>query len=117
MLSSNQTKLRLYVQSRKVPVGLTEFSRATPLGYWYTAQSPVRAVVYEQVLDDAQKRLVEEARQLSCNAGITLEVVDLGRMSALRRTFVSRIVGRGLTAVASGPGDTSRIPDQTKTLS
>lgn len=101
MLPSSPGKLRLFVESRKVPVGMTTFSRPSAVGPWTYSQSPVMAVLYGRVLDDSQARLVEEARQLSCSTGMGLEVVDLGKMSAIRRAFMSRFFGPGL-AVVSG---------------
>src|SRR5574340_416743 len=98
MLSSNQARLRVFVKSQRVPVGVAEFSTTAPVGQWGISQSPARAVLYGWTLDGEQARLVEEARQLSSSTGVDLEVVDLGRMNALRRAFTSRFIGPGPAA-------------------
>lgn len=110
-MSVSQAKLRLFVKSQKVPVGFTEFSRVVPAGPWAPLKSPVRAVLYDRVLDGEQTKLVAEARQFSSRAGLELEVVDLGKMSWLRQILVSRSIGRGLpaalpsvTPASGGPG-------------
>ena len=117
MLSRNPATLRLFVKSKRVPVGFAEFSRSTLIGPWAYSQSPVRAVLYEQVLDDSQARLVEEARQLSCSAGMDLEVIDLGRMSAIRRAFVSRFVGPHPTVISRDRIPASAISRASQALS
>jgi hypothetical protein len=89
MQACNPARLRLFVRSRRVPVGHTEFSKYAPIGAWAVSQSPTRAVRYERVLDAEQAKMVAEAKSLSCRAGLDLEVVDLGRMNALRRLFLS----------------------------
>ena len=86
-------KLRVFVRSRKVPVGLTEFTRPVMNGLWILSQSSARAVVYESVLDESQAKLLEEARRLSDSSGLDLEVVDLGKMGLFRRLFWSRLIG------------------------
>ena len=58
MLSCSPAKLRVFVKSRRVPVGVAEFSTATPFGQWGFSQSPARAVLYGRALDDEQARLV-----------------------------------------------------------
>lgn len=104
MVECNPAKLRLFVKSQTVPAGLTQFSRATATGPWTVSQSPVRAVVYEHVLDDSQAGLVAEARRLSNSSGLDLEVVDLGRMGVLQRIFWSRFIGPGPVATSTGLG-------------
>jgi hypothetical protein len=97
-------KLRVFVRSRKVPVGLTEFSMPTVTGSWILSQSPVRAVVYANVLDDAQESLVSEAQRLACSSGLDLEVVDLGKMGVLQRILWSRIIWPASNATSTGLG-------------
>ncbi len=117
MLSCSPAKLRVFVKSQRVPIGVADFSTATPVGQWGLSRSPTRAVLYGRTLDDEQARLVEDARQLSSSNGVDLEIIDLGRMGALRRAFTSRFIGPGL-ATASAAGGTGPMASSTiRTLS
>lgn len=104
MMKCNPGQLRLFVKSQKVPIGIMEFSRPTTSGLWALSQQSTRAVVYGQMLDETQARLVEDARRLSEKSGLCLEVVDLSKMSFLRRVFWSRIVGAGPTITSANLG-------------
>ena len=110
--SRSPAKLKLFVKSKKVPVGVREFSVPSARGPWGASQSHIRAVVYEVILDDAQTRLMEEAKLLSNGSGLRLEVVDLGRMNPLKRLFWSRILGPGLNPSlgSPAPAPTERLP-------
>jgi len=102
-MECNVGKLRLFIKSKKVPVRMTEFSRPTAIGPWIVSHSPVRAVVYESILDDSQTRLVADAKRLADSSGLDLEVVDLAKMGLLRRTVWARLVGPSLTGTFSAP--------------
>ena len=58
-----------------------------------------RSVVYDYVLDEGERRILEEVRQVAENSGLPLEVVDLGRAGPF-----SRIVSRLLKRLGEGPG-------------
>lgn len=104
MLPSSQARLRVFVKSQRVPVGVAEFSTAIPVGQWALSHSPARAMLYSRALDDEQTKLVEEARQLSSSSGVDLDVVDLGRVGALRRVFMYRFIGLGPAASPAARG-------------
>ncbi len=89
--------LKVFVKSRKVPVALTEFSKPAVSVPWLIPQpaTKVTTVVFANVLDDAQKKLVEDARLLSSKSGLDLEVVDLAKGSLLRRLFAGLLYGTG----------------------
>ncbi len=114
-MDHNPGKLRVFVRSRRVPVGITEFTRLQPITHNVAGTVRARTLVYENVLDDSQARLVAEAKRLADSSGLDLELVDLGRMGLIRRIFWSRIIwpaptttstGLGLVASASPPSCT-----------
>ena len=91
-------KVRVVVRSTRVPVGLTQFtmpltqftvSGSSPAGFPMNTQ--VRSMVFANVLDPAQQRLLEEARHLAEASCLDLEVVDLQKQNVLRRA-VSRLL-------------------------
>lgn len=88
----------MVVHSREVPVKTIQVRTpsAGPGGSILTTVST--AIVYERVLDDKQKAILEGARSLSAATGLDLEVVDAGKMGALSRVF-SSLAGRGSVSV------------------
>ncbi len=48
-----------------------------------------RAIVYDYVLDETQKLVLKEARELARERNLTLKVTDLSRQGFLRRIVAS----------------------------
>jgi len=101
-------KIRVIVRSRRVPSGtldLTEPVYSTSGMLMGTRRN--RLVTYDDVLDDAHKKAIEEGRRLSCDLGLDLEVVDAARRGILGRVRSS--LGRG-----HGRGPTLEITPSSK---
>ena len=85
---SSSGKVKVVVRSRRVPVRTVEFAThpilpvgtySTPIGNFSSAGlRRERVVVYESVLDEDQRRAVDEGQRLACNLGLEMEVIDLG---------------------------------------
>jgi hypothetical protein len=45
--------------------------------------------VQENVLDDKQQQMVDEARSIACTLGVALEVKDVGKQNVFSRVFKS----------------------------
>jgi hypothetical protein len=87
-------KVRVIVRSRKVPsrtIDLTEPVYSTSGMLMGTRRN--RLVVYEDVLDDAHKKAIEEGRRLSCDLGLELEVVDRSKAGLFRRLLTTMVGG------------------------
>jgi len=84
-MSPRRGPVRLIVKSRRVPVALTEIEFPQTTSYGVVSTMKKRSVVYDYVLDEGERRIVEEVRQAAENSGLTLEVVDLGRAGTLSR--------------------------------
>lgn len=88
-------KVRVEVKSRRVPVRTVEFVThpILPIGTISTSVGSFsgpglrreRVVVYESVLDEEQRRAIDEGHRLACNLGLELEVVDKSKSSLLGR--------------------------------
>jgi hypothetical protein len=89
-------KVRVVVRSTRVPVGLSMFTMPGQNVMGLSTPTSVRSVVFANVLDGAQQKMLEEARRLAESSCLDLEVVDLGRQNPLRRA-VSKLV-RGTEA-------------------
>ncbi len=98
-ISPRRGPVRLIVKSRRVPVALTEIEFPQTTSYGVVSTIKKRSVVYDYVLDEGERRIVEEVRQAAENSGLPLEVVDLGRAGPF-----SRIVSRLLRRLPGGPG-------------
>ena len=90
-MQSSNGRVRAVVRSSRVPVGLTQFTMLAPSPAGSSVTTAVRSVVYANVLDESQQRLLDEARRLALASDLDLEVVDLGRQNLLRRA-VSRML-------------------------
>lgn len=96
-MSPRRAPLRLIVKSRRVPVALTEFEFPHATSYGVVSTIKKRSIVYDYVLDEGERRILEEVRQAAENSGLPLEVVDLGRagpFSRIVRRLVERLAGR-----------------------
>jgi hypothetical protein len=84
-MSGSERKIRVVINSRKIPTGVAfyDIPLAGPFGKMYKATKQM--TVYERVLDEDQKSMLEEAREFSCVIGVPLEVVDLGSKNLLSR--------------------------------
>jgi len=85
--------IRVFVSSRKVPARRIAIHRPvySPSGVVLGTQTNY-SVVYEKELADSHQRVIEEAKKLSCNLGLTLEVIDRSISSPFRR-LISTITG------------------------
>ena len=86
-------KVRVLVRSRKVPTRTIELRRPlySQSGVMVGTQIS-QAVLYENSFDVSHQRAIEEAKKLSCNLGLDLEVVDRSTWNPLRR-IVSALSG------------------------
>ena len=93
-MQSSNGRLRAVVRSSRVPVGLALFTMPAPSPPGSFMTTSVRSVLYANVLDESQQRLLDDAKRLAQSSGLDLEVVDLGRQNLLRRA-VSRVLHGG----------------------
>ena len=98
-MSPGRGPVRLIVKSRRVPVALTEIEFPQTTSYGVVSTIKKRSIVYDYVLDEGERRIVDEVRQAAENSGLPLEVVDLGRAGTL-----SRIVRKFLVRPTERPG-------------
>jgi hypothetical protein len=92
---SDAGKVKVVVRSRKVPLRTVEFAThpifpvgtySTPVSSpWNSGLRRERVVVYESVLDDEQRRAIDEGQRLARNLGLELEVVDESKFGLLKR--------------------------------
>jgi hypothetical protein len=86
-------KVRVLVRSRNVPTRTITFSRpiislsGLPMG---TQTS--RAVVFETSFDEHNRKAIREAKKLSCNLDLALEIIDRSKLNPLRR-IISAFAG------------------------
>ena len=84
-------RLRLVLKSTKVLVRIedhrTNSGPSNSLTAWngQLFATRRRVVVYDYVYDERQAQALREARELAAKTGLSLEVTDLSRRSALRR--------------------------------
>lgn len=96
---SSSGKVKVVVRSRRVPVRTVEFAThpIMPVGTYSTPVGNLsssvlrreRVVVYESVLDEDQRRAVDEGHRLACNLGLELEVIDESKRSIFKRLWSS----------------------------
>ena len=91
---SGTGRLKVIVHSRRVPTRTIPVGRSAglPLGI-RTRPYITQAVLYEDALEGAHLRAIEEARRVSCDLGLELEVVDLAKLSPLGRLLDGLIRG------------------------
>lgn len=95
MEATKNGRLRLVLRSRKVLARVEDFDSNSVLSNSLMAWngqvfgSRRRVMVYEYVFDERQTQALREARELSEKTGLTLEVTDLSRQSALKRVLRS----------------------------
>ena len=91
-----KNEIRVVVESKKVPSRIVQVkysSHAGSLGL--LPVSVTRSVIiYDYELDEEQSKVLDEARKLSDSSGACLKIVDLARVSGIRRV-VRRIIGGG----------------------
>jgi hypothetical protein len=96
---SGSGKVKVVVRSRRVPVRTVEFAThpILPVGTYSTPIGNMsnsglrreRIVVYESVLDEDQRRAVDEGQRLACNLGLEMEVIDESKLGIFRRMWTS----------------------------
>ncbi len=92
-MSPGRGPVRLVVRSRRVPVALTEIEFSHTTAYGVVSRVKKRSIVYDYVLDEGERRILEEVLQAAENSGLPLEVVDIGRAGPFSR-IVSRLLER-----------------------
>jgi hypothetical protein len=89
-------KLQLVMKSERM-VRIVEFDMPIMTRYGKVGTKK-RATVYEYVFDEGQMRAMSEARKLTNESGLVLEVTDLSRQSGLRRMIRQRLSRISLAA-------------------
>jgi len=106
-------RVKIVVRSRKVPARVIEFQRPILLSSGLAVQSTERRLVYESILDDSQREALEEARRLSRDLGLELEVVDTAKANSIWRTlsrfFSPRRSAPSLILTKSWPSHSSDV--------
>jgi hypothetical protein len=90
-------KLQLVMKSERM-VRIVEFDMPIMTRYGKVGATKKRATVYEYVFDEGQMRAMSEARKLTNESGLVLEVTDLSRQSGLRRMIRQRLSRISLAA-------------------
>ena len=88
-------KIKAVVRSKRIPVGVSVFTMPGPIAMGSRAATSVRTVLYANVLDESQQKILDEARRIARASNLDLEVEDLGRQSALRRAMSRLVHGPG----------------------
>jgi len=93
-------KIRVTVRSRKVPSRTVDFTEPvySTSGVLMGTRSN-RLIIYDDVLDEAQRKAIEEGRKLSCTLGLDLEVIDRSNASLFSRVL-SRLSRDGSTHIS-----------------
>jgi len=94
-------KIRAVVRSTRVPVGMTTFSLPGSIATGQAGATSVRSVIFANVLDESQRRIVDEARRVARASNLELEVVDLARQNPVRRAL-SRLVRGDHAPISQG---------------
>jgi hypothetical protein len=90
---SPEGRVQVFVRSRKVPVRRIAIQRPVYSSSGLIVGTQIHyAIVYDTALDYSHQRAIEEARKLSCNLGLDLEVIDRTAANPLRR-LVSAVRG------------------------
>ncbi len=104
-MSSRRAPIKMVVQSRKVPVGLTDVVLPYTSSYGLTFQTKKRTIRYDYILDEGDRRVLDEVREAAESSGVPLEVIDLGKVGPLTRilrTLLKRVVGEARVLPARG---------------
>jgi len=85
---SLNSKVKVVVKSRRVPVGTVDVSLPSysPSGVFIGLQTR-RAVLYDTSLDTTHRKAIEEGRRLSDTLGLQLEVVDASKSGLFDRVL------------------------------
>jgi hypothetical protein len=99
-MNSRNDRIKVIVRSRKVLTDIvygpvTEFRTLASQGLSPKADVCTRRLIYEQVLDDEQKEIVQHARSLANELGLELDIMDLGKQNFLHR-ILSRVTAHGM---------------------
>lgn len=91
---SESGKVRVIVRSQRIPVRVFEFQQPvySQSGIRLGSETK-RKIIYDTELDAQYLAAIGEARKLSCNLGLELEVVDKGRSGLLGR-FITSLTSR-----------------------
>ena len=90
---SGSGKVKVLVNSKRIPVRTLRTTRpifsysGVPLGN----QESV-GVLYGSSISDSDLRAIDEAKKLSCNLGLDLEIIEMSTVNPLRR-LISAITG------------------------
>ena len=106
-------KVRVVVRSRRVPARLFELNQTMySVSGIRLGTRTNRRVLYSYILDEDQKRTIDEARKLAQSLCLDLEVVDSGKRGIFARILSS--VGRNgakAPSVVVSPPSTSMTSD------
>ena len=97
-MQSSNGKITAVVRSSRVPVGLSQYAISRPNYLGVSSSTQVRSVVFENVLDESQQRLIQEAKRLAESSSLNLEIVDLAKANLFQRAVLRLRHGRGLTS-------------------
>ena len=103
-----KNEIRIVVESKKVPSRIAQVKVSSHSGSLGLLPISVTksVVIYDYELDEEQSKVLDEARGLADASGACLEIVDLARVSGIRRA-VRRILNGGSDVpfvTIAGPG-------------
>jgi len=75
------------VKSRKIPVAVTEIELPYITLHGITSRVRRRSVVYDYVLSEDEKKVLQEVRKSLGNSRVPIEVFDIGKAGLLARLF------------------------------
>jgi len=103
-MSSRLSPMKVVVQSRRVPAGLTEISLPHPVSHAITLQTKKQVIRYDYVLEEGQRQILAEALDAAESLGVPLEVIDLSRAGLFTRIFTAllRVVERPRAILQNG---------------
>lgn len=81
--------VRLLVRSRRVPTRIARYAVPVSIRGGLVFSEPREAVVYDYVLEEEQRELLDHARHLAESLGVRLEVIDTSRENFVARAFRS----------------------------
>lgn len=85
-----RNSIQLVVRSQMIPVRIENLIIPMPNAIDPTIKATKSVVIYDYVLDQGQKHVLEETRELAERHGVRLDVIDLAR-EALARRILRRI--------------------------
>ena len=84
--------IKLMVKSQKVPVRVENVCMPIPNAVDPTLRRRKSVVIYDHILDERQRQVLDETRELAQRYGLRLDVVDMAREMIAKR-ILRRISG------------------------